>query len=283
MKYTGNIIGFLFVLMCISDPAFAMLSRFAAMKHGIPRTLGVVLNQAIAHEFNPTFALSHHNFSTTKEEEFGPHPTTHEGCIFKPQKSTSHTISADNPFHDICFDFQKLSAEISVGFFAEDVFEAKLAERIKTNKKVIFLEFEKVKKARELNDPTSNIMCGSLKQDAYDVWQINTSTYDHRRLMFPTLKYLLSLCYHFPNFCFLTKHDIKDLYVSLIKDIIEKHPYTTHVEIFTLLGKSKIPTHALTAIDFDECLKKADSRDEIRKEELRGLFKSIASHNRSAA
>ncbi len=258
-----------------------MLSRLTRWEPGIAKTLSVTLNQATKHRSRATFTSSHHTFSTIKEPplNFEPHlNTVPEGCIFKPKKSTSCTASKDNPFHGICMDYDQLSAEMSMRFFAEDLFEANLAKKIKTNKEEILREFEKVKMARELNDPTSNIMCGSLKQNAYDVWQINTSTHDHRRLMFPTFKYLLSLCYHFPNFCFLTKHDIKDLYVSSIRDSIENYPYMP-VEIFTLFGKSKIAGHAMMISDFDECSEKVHSCDKAKKDKLRELFLSITKYN----
>ncbi len=258
VKYNGKIIVSLFILICISDPAFAMLSNLIPMENKIARTLRVVVNQATKHRFNPTFAPPQHNFSTAQEAKIyiEQPPIIHEGCTFRAKKSMSSSVSLNNPFHDICFDYQRLSAETSVRFFTEDVFESELDKKINENKKGILLKFEKVKNARENNDPTSDIMCGSLKQDAYDVWQINTSTYDHRRLMFPTFKYLLSLCYHFPNFCFLTKGDIKNLYVDSIRDSINNHSYVPEI-IFRLLGRSKIPTHAFTATDFEECLKTA--------------------------
>lgn len=277
VKYNGKIIASLFILICISDPAFAMLSNLIPIEHKIARTLRVVVDQATKHRFNPIFTSPHHNFSTTEKTKGNsePSPILYEGCAFRAKKSTSTSVSLNNPFHDICFDYQRLSAEMSVRFFTEDVFESELDKKINENKKGILLEFEKVKNAREGNDPTSDIMCGSLKQDAYDVWQINTSTYDHRRLMFPTFKYLLSLCYHFPNFCFLTKGDIKNIYVDSIRDSINNHSYVPE-RIFRLLGKSKIPTHAFTATDFEECLKTAavNGDKEFKIDVLTRLFLS---------
>ena len=50
------------------------------------------------------------------------------------------------------------------------------------------------------------------------------------------------------------------------------------VKIFELLGKSKIPGHALTNADFQECIKQADmnGNKQSKTDELKELFLSIA-------